>query len=209
MLRSYFYYFTLFCAFFAASKDCEANQSGLFPSTRFSAYQSIYSGEPGKSFAETATGLGAGITVFMDGKRLIPYFGFKVGSMTGTQTFLDGTAEVSSSFKYYNSTAEAGLQLFVIERKKRGFNVYFSGGGVLGYNFVALGKTVELQNIHRSDQSFSTGYAAGIGSEWILTSANNNKWNFNSEVLYKSEGATLFNSKYDLSCMVFSIGLGW
>nr|BFD59462.1 hypothetical protein CKG001_15690 [Bdellovibrio sp. CKG001] len=208
MLR-YFYYFTLFCALFTASKDCEANQAGIFPSTRFSAYQSNYSGEPGKSFAETATGLGAGLTVFMDGKRLIPYFGFKVGSMAGTQTFLDGTTEVSSSFKYYNSSAEAGLQLFVIERKKRGFNAYFSAGGVLGYNFVALGKTVELENIQRSDQSFSVGYAAGIGTEWILTSANNNKWNFNTEVLYKGESTTLFKSKYDLSCMVFSIGLGW
>lgn len=91
---------------------------------------------------------------------------------------------------------------------RRGFNVYFSSGGVLGYNFVALGKEVDLQSIRYSDQSFSTGYMAGIGSEWILSSVSNNKWNLNAEVLYKSENATLLNTKYDLSCMIFSLGLG-
>ncbi|AHZ86574.1 hypothetical protein EP01_16765 [Bdellovibrio bacteriovorus] len=197
------------CVFFGLSKDCQASNVGLFPGTRVSAFQSVYSGEKGKSFAESSAGVGAGVSVYMDGKYLTPYFGFKVGSMAGTQMFLDNTSEVSTSFNYYSASAEAGFHLFPIERRKKGFNVYFSGGGVIGYNFVALNKEASLENIPYSDQSFSTGYVAGVGSEWILNSADKNKWNLNAEVLFKNESSTLFNQRYDLSCMVFSLGLGW
>lgn len=174
-----------------------------------SAHQNLYSGEKGKSFAETSAGYGAGISVFLDGRHFIPFFGFKVGTMTGRQVFLDNTTEVTTSFNFYSATTDIGLQIFPIERRTKGFNVYFTGIGIIGYNFVALSKSASLTSIPYSDQSFSAGYAAGIGSEWILSNASVSKWTLNAEVLFKKESATLFKQTFDLSSMVFSVGLGW
>lgn len=191
------------------SSVSEANNYGLYPRTRLSAHQNLYSGDKGKSFAEASTGYGAGISVFLDGKHFIPFFGFKIGTMTGRQVFLDDSTEVTSSFNFYSATTDIGLQIFPIERRTKGFNVYFTGIGIIGYNFVALSKSTTLTNIPYSDQSFSGGYAAGIGSEWIMNNASPNKWALNAEVLFKKESATLFKRTFDLSSMVFSVGLGW
>lgn len=86
MLRISLYGLSVICAFLVVAVDCWGNNVGLFSGTRVSAHQSMYSGEKGKSFAETATGLGGGVTVFMD-----------------------GSDEVTASFNYYSASAEAGL----------------------------------------------------------------------------------------------------
>ncbi len=195
-------------SFFLCSQS-EAGNYGVYPRTRLNVHQNLYSGEKGKSFAETSVGYGAGVSVFLDGRHFIPFFGFKVGTMTGRQVFLDGTTEVTASFSSYSAATEMGLQIFPIERRTKGFNVYFLGIGLVGYNFVALSKNATLSSIPYSDQSFSGGYAAGIGTEWILNNASPNKWALNAEVVFKKESATLFKQTFDLSSMVFSVGLGW
>ncbi len=187
----------------------EANNIGKYPRTRLGIHQSLYSGEKGKSFTETSVGYGAGVSVFLDGRHFIPFFGFNVGTMSGRQIFLDGSTEVTSPFNYYSAAAEMGLKVFPIERKTKGFNVYFVGKGIAGYNFVALSKSVTLTSIPYSDQSFSSGYTAGIGSEWIMNNASPSKWTLNAEVHLKKESATLFKQTFDLSSMIFSVGLGW
>jgi hypothetical protein len=202
-------YSLIICVFLFLCSVGEANNYGVYPRTRLSAHQSLYSGEKGKSFAETSVGYGAGVSVFLDGRHFIPFFGFNVGTMTGRQAFLDNSTEVTSSFTYYSASTEMGLQIFPIERRTKGFNVYFVGIGIVGYNFVALSKSVTLTSIPYSDQSFSAGYAAGIGTEWIMNNASPNKWALNAEVIFKKESATLFKQTFDLSSMVFSVGLGW
>lgn len=201
--------FLIICLLFFLCSVSEANNYGIYPRTRLGARQSLYSGEKGKSFTEASVGYGAGVSVFLDGRHFIPFFGFNVGTMTGRQVFLDNSTEVTSSFTYYSAATEMGLQIFPIERRTKGFNVYFVGMGIVGYNFVALSKNVTLTSIPYSDQSFSAGYAAGIGTEWIMNNASPNKWALNAEVLFKKESATLFKQTFDLSSMVFSVGLGW
>lgn len=169
----------------------------------------MYSGEKGKSFAEAATGFGAGVSVFSDGKHFVPLFGLKIGKVSGRQKFFDDTTEVATPFNFYSATTDLGFQIFPIERRTKGFNVYFVGMGVAGYNFIALADSATLTSIPYSDQSFSAGYAAGIGSEWILDVASLNNWAINFEVLFRNEKTTLLNDEFDLSCMMFSVGLGW
>lgn len=201
--------FLIICVLLFICSVSEASNYGVYPRTRLGIHQSLYSGEKGKSFTETSVGYGAGVSVFLDGRHFIPFFGFNIGTMAGRQAFLDNSTEVTTSFNYYSAATEMGLQIFPIERRTKGLNVYFVGIGVVGYNFVALSKSATLTSIPYSDQSFSAGYAAGIGTEWIMNNASPNKWALNAEVIFKKESATLFKQTFDLSSMVFSVGLGW
>lgn len=187
----------------------EAANFGIYPRTRLSLYQNMYSGEKEKSFAEAATGFGAGVSVFLDGKHFVPLSGLKISTVSGRQGFLDGTAKVTTSFNFYSVTTDLGLQIFPIERRTKGFNIYFVGMGVAGYNFIDLADSATLTSIPYSDQSFSAGYAAGIGSEWILNIAGQNHWAIYLEALFRNEQTTLLNKEFDLSNIMFSIGLGW
>lgn len=208
MLRIFFIFSFCWLAVLCSSLS-KAEGVGVYPRTRFSAYQNLYSGEKGKSFAEVSSGYGAGISVSLEGRHFIPLFGFKVGNIAGRQIFLDDTTEVTSLFNFYSATMDIGLQIFPIERRKKGFNVYFVGIGFIGYNFISLSKNTVLTNIPYSDQSFSQGYASGIGSEWIMNSTSSNKWSLNAEVFIKNENTTLLKKNFDLSSMMFSVGLGW
>lgn len=129
-------HFLIICVFLFLYSVSEANNYGVYPRTRLGVRQNLYSGEKGKSFAETSVGYGAGVSVFLDGRHFIPFFGFNVGTMTGRQAFLDNSTEVTSSFTYYSAATEMGLQIFPIERRTKGFNVYFVGIGIVGYNEV-------------------------------------------------------------------------
>lgn len=206
--------FSLVFAYFVVSvllsaSPAQASLYGDFPRTRLSLHQNLYSGEKGKSFAEASTGVGAGVSVFLDGKYLIPFFGFKFNSMAGRQMFLDDRTEVSTTFTYYSAAADIGLHIFPIERRSQGLNVYLIGLGTVGYNLVALAKGTTLASIPHSDQSFSAGYGAGIGAEWILSNTSMSKWTIGAEVALKQESATLFKRRYDLSHLQISFGMGW
>lgn len=198
-----FWIFIFFCI------RADASSFGLFPKTRIGARQALYSGEKGKSFAEASLGYGGNVTVFLNGSRLIPYFGFSFNTISGRQTFLDNTTEVSSSFNFYSAATELGFQVYPIERRTKGLNVYFSGVGVVGYNFIALSKSTTLSSIPYSDQAFSAGYVAGVGAEWILSNTSLNRWTMNVEVLYREENATLLKKTFDLSSLIFAVGFGW
>jgi hypothetical protein len=187
----------------------KAANVGTYPRSRLNLHQNLFSGEKGKSFAETSVGYGAGGTVLLDGRHFIPFFGFKIGTMDGRQVFLDDTTEVTASFNYNFAATEIGLEIFPIERRSKGLNIYFIGVGVVGYHFVALSKSTTLSSIPHSDQSPSLGYGAGIGTEWILNNASPNKWALNAEVIFKKESTTLFKQKFDLNSLTFLVGFGW
>ena len=193
---------------FAQSANSALN-TGSFPRTRLDVHQSLYSGEKGKSLAETSTANGAGISVLSNGQYFVSLFGFDFSNMSGRQIFLDNTAEVMTSFDYYSATTKLGFQIFPIPRRTRGMNVYLVGLGLLSYNFISLGKSATLTSIPRSDQSLAVGYAVGVGAEWILSDTSANKWALNAEASLRKESATLFKQNFDFSSMVLSVGLSW
>ncbi len=189
---------------FASSSDY-----AIYPKTRLGARQEFFSGEKYKSLSETGSGVSAGISVFTDGAHFVPFFGFYVSSAVGSQVFMDGTTAVSTGFKFYSASTEIGMQIYPIERRESGFNIYIVGAGTLGYNFIALSKSTSLATLPYSDQSFSNGYYSGIGSELIFGSDGLSKWTLNSEVLLKKESGTLLKQQFDFSCLIFAVGLGW
>ncbi len=191
------------------SLNVEAQDYSIFPRTRIHIHQNLYSGDKGKSFAESGAGFGGGITVTRDGVYFVPFFGFGVSTLSNRQVFLDGSTQVTSSFTYYSAYTDIGLQLFPIARRKSGFNLYVKGGGTLGYSFLALNKSTTLASIPYSDQAFAFGYLAGVGTELILGSASPKKWSLYAEVLFREESASLLERRFDLSSLQLALGLGW
>ena len=200
---------SLFIFFFLIGANAFAQGNILFPKTRLQAHQTLYSGEKGQSFAEAGAGWGVGITSYSDGRRLAPFLGLHLTVMTGRQTFLDNETEVSASFNSYLASTEIGANFYPIERRTRGMNVYISGAGLVGYNFVSLSRGASLSSIPYSDQSFSGGYALGMGAEWILSTIGPTKWTMTTDFLFKKESAVLLKKQFDLSSIVFSVGFGW
>lgn len=180
-----------------------------FPPAKFMGFISNFSGDEGNSFSKTKTSYGIGVSVQTDGKTLSPIMGVKVFQASGNQNFLDGSIKVNSNYMYYGASTELGVIFFPIERQKHGLNIYVSGGGVIGYNYAELQDELNLKNIPRSDQSFSAGYFAGVGSEWVFTASRTEKWSINSEVIFKKEKATLFKSAFYINSIAFCLGFGW
>jgi hypothetical protein len=204
-----FLYFVIFQSLLLLCSEGRAYNYGVYPGTRLTVSNNLYSGEKGKSFAEASVGYGGGVSIFLDGSYFVPFFGFNLGMITGRQAFQDSVTLVTSTFTYYSATTQIGIQVFPIERRTKGFNVYFEGVGIAGYNFVALSNKVTLTSIPSSDQSFSAGYGLGIGTEWIINDESLDKWALSAGVLFKNESATLFKQKFNLNSMSFSVGLGW
>lgn len=181
----------------------------LYPKTRLMIHQVMYSGEKGKSFAETGIGYGISLSVFADGNFLSPYFSIQGASLKNNQIFLDGPNEVKSSFIYYYGAAEPGIQYYVIPRRKTGANVYISGSGIIGYNYVALEKNLSLSHISNTDQSFSLGYATGIGTEYVFSSNPKSRWALIGQIQYRQEKAQLLKTNFDISSLNLSVGASW
>jgi len=186
-----------------------AANAGAYPRTRTGVRQLLYSGDKGTSFAESTAGVGGSVTVFKDGKYIVPFFAFSFSNLSGRQIFFDGSTEVTSNFTYYSAATEIGVALFPIERKNRGVNVYFTGGGTLAYHFLSLSKSTTLTSIPYSDQASSLGYFGGIGAESIVSGDGKLKWTLITEVLFKKESPVLLKKQFDISSFILSIGLGW
>jgi hypothetical protein len=168
-----------------------------------------YSGEEGRSFAESSPALGFTLNVSSEAQHFSPFVGLKLITASGDQTFLDGTTELESKFIYYSASVELGVHLYPLERRSRGINVYVSGGASLGYNYLALGKKTEVTNIPKSDQVFSAGYVAGFGFEWILSQSGRDRWSLFGEAMAVTESTRLLEKTYKLDRMILAVGLGW
>ncbi|MBX3040542.1 MAG: hypothetical protein KF789_07550 [Bdellovibrionaceae bacterium] len=181
----------------------------MFPRTRLSGQQTYFSGDTGKSFGESGAGYGFGLTVLGDGSYLVPFAGFSATTLAGSQTFLDGTSKVTPKFSFYSASTQLGLQLYPIQRRKKGFNVYVSALGSVGYNYISLNKSVAFTNIPNSDQAFSLGYAAAAGGEWIVSDDGARRWGFFGEISLSKQSATLLKQQFDLSGLTMAVGIGW
>ncbi len=180
-----------------------------YPRTRVSVNQYLFSGDKYKSLAESQSALGASIKVQSAGSYFAPVFGFNLLGLNGRQDFYDGgTTAVTSPFNYYSASTDIGLQYFILERSKKGMNIFLSGSGILGYNFISLSKNTTLTTIPYSDKSFSYGYAAGIGAEFIFSGANN-KWSIYLDAQIREESTQILDQNFDLGGLMISLGLGW
>ncbi len=202
----YIFFFNIIIAFFSVVSFAQV--PGSYPKTYLSAQENIYTGQNDFSFAGGSPGYGLKLTVLDEGQYFAPYFAADFSTINSSQNFLDSTTTVKANFVYYGSDADLGLFFFPIRRREKGFNVFVSGGGILGYNFISLNKNVTLNSIPYSDQAFSAGYTAGIGVELIFGQVDR-KWSLLAEVEYKSSTAKLLNSTFSLNNGCFSIGVGW
>lgn len=192
-----------------ASATVEAQELSTYPRTRIHLHENLYSGEKGRSFAESGAGFGGAITVTRDGIYFVPFFSFGISTVSNRQVFLDGATQVTSAFTYYAANTDLGLQFFPIARRKSGFNLYVKGGGILGYNLLAINRAATLTTIPYSDQAFSFGYLAGVGTELVFKSMGPRKWSLTAEVLFREESATLMERQFDLSSLQIALGIGW
>lgn len=180
-----------------------------YPRTRVSVNQYLFSGDKFKSFSESQSATGASMKVQSGSLHFAPVFGFNLLALNGRQSFYDGgTTAVTSSFNYYSASTDIGLQYFILERSKKGMNIFLSGSGILGYNFISLSKNTTLTTIPYSDKSFSYGYAAGIGAEFIFSGANN-KWSLYLDAQIREESTEILKQNFDLGGLMISLGLGW
>lgn len=168
----------------------------------------MYSGDKNTSLGEGSPGYGVEITISNDGYFLIPFFSSSLSMINSKQSFLDSATPVTSNFTYYGAEADVGLLLFPLSRRTKGFNTFLSGAGIVGYNFIALSKSTVLTSIPHNDQSFSAGYSAGLGAEWIL-GEDKKKWSLLAKVEYKSASSTLLKRTFDLNRVCLSLGMGW
>lgn len=183
-----------------------------YPRTKISVRQASFSGEKGKSFAESTAGYSAGISVFVDGEYFAPFIGVYYGSLNAKQNFIDNGAFTSSAYVLQSGNMEAGFNLYPIARSARGINVYLSAAGVLGYQSLALSKSRTFTKLPYSDQNYSTGYRGGLGVEWIINNSSytsTNKWALSAEVSLKKESTVLLNQNFLLDGLQISLGLSW
>ncbi|MFN9068738.1 MAG: hypothetical protein ACK5V3_16035 [Bdellovibrionales bacterium] len=181
-------------------------QTSSFPSTRLGAYQIFYSGEKKESFSESESGQGFELTTQKNGSWISPYAKVRLTVVNGDQDFDDGTTEFDSSFTYYQGSLEIGSYFYPIERKRTGFNLFLGVGGILSYNYINLSEDDSLTVISAKEQSFSFGYAASLGGEWILSSRDRNKWAVIGEIVSRNENSK-FLKKSNFSFNGFIVGL--
>lgn len=183
-----------------------------FPRTMITARHSTYSGEKGKSFAETGSGFGGGVSIFLDGSHFAPFVGVFYGQTSGKQSFNDNGKLVPSTFVFQSASAELGAQIYPIERTYKGVNLFISGAGILGYHSLALSKKQTFEKIPNSDQGYSTGYRAGLGAEWILKNSNyvsTSKWCITLDINYRNEFTNIMNQTIYLNSLQVGLGLSW
>lgn len=180
-----------------------------YPKTRFDLRHHLYTGLRGSSFEEQGSSFGLGVTKMMNRSFLVPTFSFAVIGTSGRQTFNDNGSDVEAGFNYYAANADFSIQLYLLGRRTTGINVYLTGGGLVGYNYIALSKDITTTYIPYTDQSISTGYLTGAGAEFILGTNSPNKWTIFSQITLKNESAILLKQKFDLNSIIFSAGIGW
>lgn len=210
MLKRTHIFFLFLVSLLLAVEAAEANsRNASYPKTRMGVLSSAYSGEEGRSLAESSPAMGLTLNVSREAQHFSPFVGLKLITTSGDQTFLDGTTEIESSFVYYTASVELGVHLYPLERRSHGINVYLSGGASLGYNYLALDKDTDVTNIQKSDQVFSAGYVAGFGFEWILSESGKDHWSIFGEAMAITESATLLEETYKLDRMILAVGLSW
>lgn len=207
--RNYLYTLGIVFLLLAASAAHANSRNASYPKTRMGVLSAAYSGEEGRSFAESSPAMGLTLNVSSEAKHFSPFVGLKLITVSGDQTFLDGTTEIESKFVYSSASVELGVHLYPLERRSRGINVYVSGGASLGYNYLALDKDTEVTDIPKSDQVFSAGYVAGFGFEWILSEAGRDRWSLFGEAMAVTESTTLLEKTYKLDRMILAVGLSW
>lgn len=204
--------FALLIILFSAlgAKTASAQQQTNFPPSRLSFYQILYAGEKGKSLSETGVGYGVEIERSSEGNGYYSFYLKVRGSYSsGTQSFADGTANVSSKFTFYQGDGELGVYLFPLQRQKSGLNVYVGGGGIAGYNYLSLDKSTTVTTIPLTDQAIGTGFSAVFGGEFLMR-GNMKAYSLNAQLAYKHETAKLLKqSEFDLSGIALVIGLGF
>lgn len=182
---------------------------GSFPRTFVVVGQNIHTGDDNESFAEGGNGTKISLLVITQKKILVPFFSTSLNFMQSSQTFLDRTTEVTSRFNYYSAEANLGARFYPLVREKEGFNPFISGGALIGYNIIQLNKNTSLTSIPHSDQSFSGGYTAGMGAEWIVDKVGNYRTTLLFQAQYHASTATLLDRTFNLNHFSFGIGIGW
>lgn len=178
--------------------------------TRLGLQQVLFTGEKGKSFSESGSGLGTELVVMRDGEWFTPFLKARALAVSGKQEFRDGDGSVSSKFLFYQGQADLGIYLYPLKRRRQGFNVYLGGAGSLAYNHVSLEQSAELTKIPHTDHGFSSGYSGSIGGEWIFGARSANRWSLSVEIIHRQDRAVLLRQAgFDLGSTAVCLGLGW
>jgi len=185
-------------------------QAQAYKSTKVQLFQINYAGEKDKSLTESGTGYG--LEVYSDfGRSWGRVYGKTRGTLaSGRQSFLDGASQVNCNYTYYQGQFELGLVLLPIPARDTGMNVFVSGGGTLGYNWLSLTSSSTLSQLKPSDSASSFGYVTGVGVEWILGKGFGKKHMLTGEINYRSERANLAGqSEFSLTGLAIQFGYGW
>lgn len=184
----------------------------IFPRIRLGLFEQLYSGEKYYSFADSGQGFGLSLSLLSEGnKNLAGVFKIDVGYLSAKQSFMDGTTELkNTTFNNYSVFGNLGINLFPIERKSRGANLYISVMGLAGSSYLALSSTTQPTVISLTELAYAYGYSAGVGVEFFVSSVGSNKSAINVEAAYKTAWANFHKrNDFDLGGLIFSFGYQW
>lgn len=175
------------------------------PTTKIHFFQILYSGEEKESFESKNVGLGG--ELILNSKN--PHFNYftkgRITTINGKQKFLDGTAEVDSSFTFYQTSFELGGSLYPFPRKSGRTNLYLGGATHVSYNYLQLGSK-NLTTLDSTFQSLSFGYSGIMGLEIPLFKDISLSVEFSQR--YET-GDLVDISDFSLNGFSISAGFGW
>lgn len=201
--------FSIFAGIFLMSSE-SLGQAQAYKSSKIQLFQVNYSGEKNKSFADG--GIGFGLEIQSDfGRSWGRVYGKTRGTLaSGRQSFLDGASQVNCNYTFYQGQFELGLVLMPIPGREKGMNVFVSGAGTLGYNWLSLTSSTTLSQLKPSDSASSLGYVTGVGVEWTLGKALGKKHMLTGEINYRSDRTNLAGqSEFNLTGLSIHFGYGW
>ncbi len=195
---------------FVSTTAFAIENNGSFRSTKLGLIQQNYSGPAYRSFALGNPGLGLELTLD-SGYTIFRYF-FKARytASEGKQDFLNAGTVFNSNYKFSQFSPEIGVSFFPVPRREKGVNIFLWGVGTLSYNNLELKNLPAVTKLQSKEQAFGYGYGGGLGMEFVLgTSRGGSRYLVYGELGFHDEQSEMVNTKFEISGMTFSLGLGF
>jgi len=195
---------------FAASGEAIEKNKGGFQSTKLGFIQQTYSGITSKSFAQGSPGLGLELTLDSGNSVFRYFFKSRFTMSQGEQSFLNAGTAFTSKYKFSQFAPELGLSFFPIPRREKGVNIFLWGTGTISYNNLELKTLPSPTSLKSKEQAFGYGYGGGIGIELIIAPGKKgSRYLAYAELGFRHEQADLVNTKFEISGMTYSVGVGF